>query len=187
MPGTTFVPEGGEFDWSQGAKYQPPSGGGGLPPGWFRAPHEDGTALPESQPPPPRAEPPAREPPREERMTAREFLASRTAEAAKQQELLEQFVPPPRVMADRVDLDAGTASFQGYDVPLTRDSVESIKMILAMEVCRILELERDRIFATVQQQHVQEDSSGRGTDVPVVQGSPSEVEPPQTGGGGPVQ
>ena len=139
--------------------------------------------------PPP--EPEARMP--ADRQTAREFLTKRPAGemaaimelAERQQEVMKQFLPS--TPADRVNLDAGTASFQGYDVPLTRDSVEAIKMILAMEVCRILELERDRIFATVQQPDLQAGSGDGGTDVPAVSGEATALEPEAASGTGEVQ
>jgi hypothetical protein len=176
MPGTGKIAlEDGDYQWDSG-KYQPPSSGGGLPPGWFSAPHEEAGAPAEQWRPAPMPQQPSPPPPVEQmaalpsdRQSAREFLGRREAPTS------------------RVNLDSNTAAYMGYEFPLTEDSVASIKMILAMEVCLILELEKERILGTMQQQGVQESSAGSGADVPEVQGTTPAVESPQTGGTGEVQ
>lgn len=102
---------------------------------------------------------------RPERMTAREANAA------------AQYVQPE----GRVNLDAGTAAFMGYEFPLTSDSIESIKIILAAEVCLILEIERERVIHSVQHTKVSEPASSGGENVPEVSGPEGAVEPaPQT-------
>ena len=169
MPEEKVTLESGDYPWDLGGRYQLPSDpAAGLPPGWLVAP-EDAASMPES--PAPRAAPTPSEPAKSEptkeqelsdRMTAREFL--HVAE--------EKTLP-----SERVNLDTGTAAFMGYEVPLTTDSIASIKMILAMEVCRILELERERILITMQQQEMQTAPADGGTNVPEVPRTKNTVEP----------
>jgi hypothetical protein len=78
---------------------------------------------------------------------------------------------------ERVNLDDGNASFMGYEFPLTPDTIASMKILLAAEVCLILERERDRILGTLQQPALPEPASTGGENVPEVQGQESTVEP----------
>jgi hypothetical protein len=70
----------------------------------------------------------------------------------------------------------------GYEFPLSTDSVESIKMILAMEVCLVLERERERILSTLQQPEMPEPAGTGGTNVPEVSVAAPTVEPQEEGG-----
>jgi hypothetical protein len=83
---------------------------------------------------------------------------------------------------ERVDLVAGKARFMGHDIDISSDGVESIKMILAMEIDVALERERARIFAAVHQPDLQVPASAGGTNVPAVQGPASTVDKEATSG-----
>lgn len=159
MPEEKVTLESGDYPWDLGGRYQLPSDpAAGLPPGWLVEP-EDAASIPDS--PPPKVYIPTEVPSTE-----------------------QVYIPPQPepvkttgLPAERVNLDTGTAAFMGYEVPLTTDSIASIKMILAMEVCRILELERERILITMQQQEMQTAPADGGTNVPEVPRTKNTVEP----------
>jgi hypothetical protein len=68
----------------------------------------------------------------------------------------------------------------GYDFPMTLDTIASVKILLAAEVCLILERERDRILGTLQRTLPSPTSTG-GPNVPEVSGQEGPVDQaPQT-------
>ena len=184
--------ERGQLPWDTGGTYAPPVPGPDgrvtLPPGWGTPPHIEAGApepgnefmlpvpefLPGEKPPQTKEEYDQQFPPAD-RMTAREFLDARgrmlTAEDLK--EAVVAVMPP----SERVNLIDGTASFMGHDLTLSSDGIESIKTILAMEVCLKLETERERILNAVQLSGLPATPGSEGSDVPEVQGTEAALEP----------
>jgi hypothetical protein len=164
--------------------YEAPAGGGSLPPGWAAAPHEEAPDIEDEEFPV--------APAVGDRQNAREFMATHrndtreALEAAASPEVaaavaawmknIGPSLPSPTLPVERINLDAGTAHFMGYDVELTPDGLESIKIILAAEVCLRLENERDRVLNAVQQPRVPPASDGGRENVPEVPESPQSVD-----------
>ena len=157
--------EAGEFHWDTG-QYQ---GMRDLPPGWFTAPHEVGRMPADSPMPPPRPLPP---PPAN--------AAPETPRPVRPNPVQTVRTPSAEIPLEGVSLTYKKAFFMGHNIELSDDSVESIRMILAMEIEEALERERARIYAAVHQSDLQAPSSDGGKDVPAVQESevPVVEEPP---------
>lgn len=132
-----MVLEEGTFNWEAGRGYQPPAGGGGLPPGWLSPPEG---LVPESHAPVENLEPPPvqRGSPDPAPSSAPPQLADTIMDALN--ELLG---------AEYISVSNGTAVFMNHDLTLSADGLATIKMILGWEVCRQLESEKERILGSV--------------------------------------
>ena len=75
------------------------------------------------------------------------------------------------VPAERVNLDAGSAAFMGYEFLLSPEAVQYIRSILAAEVCLTLDREKQRIALAAGimfDEAVQEPPSGERPNLSVV-------------------
>lgn len=180
--------EPGRFDWEGGRGYETPADGGrDLPPGWGNAPdfkdreitpmrsatqsptHTDMMVTPESIGPPP------------------EPLVDNGASAKVSDPELLRALSMLDIPLERVNLDTGTAMFRGHAITLSTDGIGAITAILAMEVCRTLDEEKDRVLGTMQLETMQSTFSNRWPDVPEVPGPQPEIVPEASGDSGEVQ
>jgi hypothetical protein len=130
------------------------------------------------------------------RMTAREFINTPQEPLPPSPEYLRglydmllaagaspEAPPPPE---ERVNLVNGTAAFAGHEITLGAEAVSTIRAILAMEVCRVLEEEQTRVIASVQQLPATYPAAGPEV-VPEVPGPPQPMGETPTSGEGTVQ
>jgi hypothetical protein len=88
-------------------------------------------------------------------------------------------IPP----AERVNLDSGTAVFRGHTINLSADAIQAIQLVLAAEVCRELDEEKNRVLSTMQYEGLQT-ASGGGQDLPEMPGPSVEMVEEKQGDAG---
>jgi hypothetical protein len=107
--------------------------------------------------------------------------------AQREQDDVAEVMALLNLPTERVNLDTGTAMFRGHAIKLSDDGVGAITAILAMEVCRTLDEEKDRVLGTMQLETMRAASSSQRPDVPEVPGPQPEIVPEASGDSGPVQ
>lgn len=184
--------ERGSFDWSQGAGYQTPSPRSGgaapqYPPGWFDEPGGTSTPIPAivvAQGEPAKGPPLGREgaleqrpvepAPPEDRMSAREFSGKVELNPDRIAQMVVQAVRGA-VGDEFVSISNGTAIVMGHELKLSPDGIAAIKALLAMEVCKSLEQEKERVLGTLLSAGMQPDSGAGRPDMPGVPGTKGAV------------
>jgi len=173
MPGGIEL-EKGSFDWGGGGYQRPADAPGGkvfgdtgLPPGWGEVP-------PFVEAPPPPLDPPS---PGEGRPSVNKLIEpdlTPTEIAQKlSQAILEAVSRPKNSIPEGVTLTDGRARFKGHDIELSTDALTAIKTVLAMEVCRTLQQEQQRVTDSVLAETVQQDSGRERENVPTLPGPES--------------
>ena len=165
MPGGIEL-EKGTFDWGGGGYQRPAEAPGGkvfgdtgLPPGWGEAP-----PFIESAPPIPSPSPVV--------LTEPDLTPAEIAQKLSQA-ILEAVSRPKNSIPEGVTLTDGRARFKGHDIELSTDALTAIKTVLAMEVCRTLQQEQQRVTDSVLAETVQQDSSRERENVPTLPGPES--------------
>jgi len=145
----TFIPERGDLSdvFSGGRGYQPPAvPGAGIPPGWNTDPHLDSNEAPlviaGTSPGPPPIIAGSDRPPLE---FANPALPPNAAPSVG----IERAPRAPGSILEFVSLDQGTACFRGHDFLLSPNAKTDIELVLAREVMRTLDEERQRVANSV--------------------------------------
>lgn len=195
--GTLALESGGFPDAPRG--YQAPSippAGGSFPRGWDSAPGPPGSegpvvlganqesllVSPAAQPAPESSTPAVAEglPQRSDRQSAREFLNRQSpVVGVTQAEVDRAAIDAVATMLSNIEhanLATGLASFMGHTVVLSPQATSDIRGVLAQEVCRQLEEERQRVLDGVQHERMQGEGGSGGADVPSLPGAAPPVD-----------
>ena len=129
--------EKGDFNWNVGRGYEAPADGPnmvGVPPEWnVEMPdyHEPASST--------------------VRARQRETAPSQHLEQRVEGNIIERAIEDVKITLpdNRVNLDAATAVYMGYSIPLSDVALATIKSLLAKEVCRTLEQEKTRVISAL--------------------------------------